>query len=298
MNVRHFCLALLVALLWGANFSVMKIGIYGISPLIFSALRSILILPLLFFIPRPNVSWKTIILVGLLIGTIQLPLMLLAIHLGVATGLTSLVVQAQAFFTTLLALIFFHQKPTLNNWIGMGVSFLGITLIGIQIGGESSFTGLALILLAALVWALSNVTIQQKGPKGDMLSLMAWMNLVPPIPLLILSFVIQGKEVFIESFDNFTWISFASLLYASLCAGLFGYTMWGNLLKKYPAAVVAPFSLLIPVFAIGLGYFTVDEILTETSLYGCFLVIIGLIINQFNFNPLSLRKRLKKSPNS
>ncbi|MFN7662585.1 MAG: EamA family transporter, partial [Alphaproteobacteria bacterium] len=71
-----------------------------------------------------------------------------------------------------------------------------------------------------------------------------------------------------------------SLLYASLGAGLFGYTGWGILLKKYPAAVVAPFSLLVPVFAIGFAYLSLNEALTSTSIYGCLLVIIGLLLNQ------------------
>ena len=293
MNIRHFCLALTVALFWGANFSVMKIGLSGISPLIFSALRSLLILPLLFFIPKPKISWKIIILIGLLIGTIKLPLMLLAIHLGVATGLTSLIVQVQAFFTTLLALFFFNQRPTILNWVGMGIAFSGIGLISIQLGGEASIFGLIVILISALFWAISNLLLQQKGQNVDMLSFMAWMNLIPPIPLFTLSLSIYGWDNCLESFQNFTWISFSSLIYASFCAGLFGYTIWGILLKKYPAAVVAPFSLLVPVFAIGFAYLTLDETLTMTSAYGCFLVILGLIINQLKSNRLKIKNSNK-----
>jgi O-acetylserine/cysteine efflux transporter len=293
MIIRHFFLALAVALAWGANFSIMKIGLNGMSPLIFSALRSVLILPLLFFIPKPKISWKIIIIIGLLIGTIKLPLMLLAIHLGVATGLSSLIVQVQAFFTTLLALMLFNQKPTIRNWIGMSVAFAGIGLISIQVGGEASTLGLIVILIAALFWAISNLLLQQKGQNVDMLSLMAWMNLVPPIPLFFLSITLYGWENCLLSFQNFTWITGSSLTYASFCAGLFGYTIWGMLLKKYPAAVVAPFSLLVPVFGIGFAYLFIDETLTATSIYGCFLVIFGLVINQLNPNRLRIKNSSK-----
>ena len=293
MNVRHFCLALCVALVWGANFSVMKVGLDGISPLIFSAMRSVLVLPLLLFIPRPQISWQILFLIGLLIGTIKLPLMLLGIHLGVAAGLSSLIIQVQAFFTTLLALMIFNQKPTLLNWIGMGIAFTGIGMIGIQVGGEASLLGLIVILISAFFFAIANLIIQQKGQKVDMLSLMAWINIIPPIPLFLLSFFIYGSDNFVESFQNMGWLSMGSLLYGSLCAGLFGYTLWGNLLKKYPAAVVAPFSLLVPVFAIAFAYFFVDEFLTKTSIYGCFMVIFGLIINQLKSNTLKLKKTAK-----
>src|SRR3989344_25921 len=289
MNFRHFCLALSIALVWGANFPVMKIGLNGISPLIFSGLRSLLILPLLFFIPRPKISWKVLLLIGLLIGTLTVPLLLLAIHLGVAAGLSSLIIQAQAFFTVLLALLFFNQKPSFLNWMGMSIAFLGIGFIGIQVGGEASLLGLGIALISAIVFAISNLVLQQKGQTVDMFSLMAWMNIVPPIPLFLLSSLIYGNDQFFQSFQNFTWISGASLLYASLVSGLFGYTTWGFLLKKYPAAVVTPFSLLVPVFAISFAYLTVDETLTTTSIYGCLLVISGLIINQLKTGYLKFK---------
>lgn len=298
MNIRHFFLALAIAFVWGANFSVMKIGLSSISPLVFSALRSVVVLPLLFFIPRPKISWKILVIIGLLIGTIKLPLMLLAIHWGVAAGLSSLIIQVQAFFTVLLALMVFKQKPFLCNWIGMGVAFIGIGLIGIQVGGEASVLGLLIILIAALFFAISNLILQKEGQTVDMFSLMSWMNLVPPIPLFFLSIWLYGWDDCVQSFQNFSWTSFSSLLYASLGAGLFGYTAWGFLLKKYPAAVVAPFSLLVPVFAISFAYLAVNETLATTSIYGCLLVIIGLIINQWKSGYLRLKKQPDMASNS
>lgn len=293
MNIRHFCLALSIAFVWGANFSVMKIGLSGISPLVFSTLRSVVVLPLLFFIPRPKVSWKILVSIGFLIGTIKLPLMLLAIHWGVAAGLSSLIIQVQAFFTVLLALIVFRQKPFLSNWIGMGVAFAGIGLIGIQVGGEASVLGLLIILIAALFFAVSNLVLQKEGQNVDMFSLMSWMNIVPPIPLFLLSLWLYGWEDCVQSLQNFTWMGSFSLFYASLGAGLFGYTSWGFLLKKYPAAVVAPFSLLVPVFAISFAYLIIDEVLSPSSVLGCLLVILGLGINQLKSGYLRSKKNIK-----
>lgn len=150
MHIKHIALALTVALLWGANFTVMKVGMGKISPLIFSTLRSLIILPLLFFIPKPKISWHVLLLIGLLIGTLKLPLMLLAISLGVATGLTSLIVQVQAFFTVVFAWTAFNQQPSLANWVGMAVSMLGIGLISIQIDGSASMSGLIVIIISAI----------------------------------------------------------------------------------------------------------------------------------------------------
>ena len=280
MQLKHVALALTVALLWGANFTVMKVGMGTTSPLVFSAMRSLIILPLLFFIPRPKMSWRLLFIIGLLIGTVKLPLMLLAISLGVATGLTSLIVQVQAFFTVLFAWVVFSQQPSKINWVGMFISMLGIGLISIQIDGSASFSGLIVIIISAIFWAISNLIIQQKCQKVDMLSLTIWMNIVPPIPLFIMSYYIYGPKEFIMSFKEFSLTSFWTLLYAGFCAGLLGYTIWGHLLKRYPAATVAPFSLLVPVFGLSFAYFSINETLTSLSILGCILVIIGLIVNQ------------------
>ena len=290
MHIKHIALALTVALLWGANFTVMKVGMGTISPLIFSALRSLVILPLLFFIPRPKISWRTLLLIGLLIGTFKLPLMLLAISLGVATGLTSLIVQVQSFFTVVFAWAVFNQQPSPTNWVGMAVSMLGIGLISIQIGGSASMSGLIVIIISAIFWAISNIVIQKKCLHVDMLSLTIWINVVPPIPLLLLSCYIYGHEEFSQSFSTFTLTSFWALLYAGFCAGLLGYTIWGHLLKKYPATIVAPFSLLVPVFGISFAYYTINEMLTPTSILGSLLVIFGLIVNQIKIKKRYYRK--------
>ena len=280
MHIHHIGLAVTVALLWGANFTVMKVGMGEISPLIFSALRSLVILPLLFFIPRPKMSWGLLFVIGLLIGTVKLPLMLLAISLGVATGLTSLIVQVQAFFTIIFAWVVFGQQPGKMNWLGMITSMIGIGLISIQIDGSASISGLIVIIMSAIFWAISNIIIQKKCQNIDMLSLTIWMNIVPPIPLFIMSYYIYGYEGFTHTLENFSAHSFWALLYAGFCAGLLGYTIWGNLLKKYPATIVAPFSLLVPVFGLSFAYFSIDEVLTKTSIFGCGLVILGLVINQ------------------
>lgn len=107
---------------------------------------------------------------------------------------------------------------------------------------------------------------------------------------MLLSYYIYGHEEFVESFSTFTIASFWALLYAGFCAGLLGYTIWGYLLKKYPAAIVAPFSLLVPVFGISFAYYAINEMLTHTSIFGCFLVIFGLIVNQIKIKKRYYRK--------
>ena len=108
MNPRHSALALLVAVLWGVNFVAIDLGLHPdgaeMPPLLFVAMRFILVVvPCIFFIRKPDVGWKAIVGVGLLMSAGQFGLLYLAMALGMPAGLASLVLQAQVLLTVLLA---------------------------------------------------------------------------------------------------------------------------------------------------------------------------------------------------
>lgn len=71
MTPRHIALALLVVLIWGLNFVVIHEGLAGMPPLLFVAIRFACILPIMAFVPRPQVAWRDLALVGLLMSAGQ-----------------------------------------------------------------------------------------------------------------------------------------------------------------------------------------------------------------------------------
>ena len=106
MQPTHILLALLTVTIWGLNFVVIKIGLAGLPPLLFSALRFVFAaLPLVFFIKRPAIPWRLLIGFGLFQFALQFSLLFSGMQLGLGAGLASLVIQLQAFFTIGLAVL-------------------------------------------------------------------------------------------------------------------------------------------------------------------------------------------------
>ena len=103
MTPRHIALALLVVLIWGLNFVVIHEGLAGMPPLLFVAIRFACILPIMAFVPRPQVAWRDLALVGLLMSAGQFGFLYSAMAAGLASGLASLILQAQALFTVVIA---------------------------------------------------------------------------------------------------------------------------------------------------------------------------------------------------
>ena len=113
MSVKDLLLALCVVLAWGVNFVVIKLGLHGMPPFLLAGLRfTLVVFPAIFFVKRPNIPLRWLVVYGMTISFGQFAFLFLAIKLGMPAGLASLVVQAQAFFTLLLgALLLAALEP-------------------------------------------------------------------------------------------------------------------------------------------------------------------------------------------
>jgi O-acetylserine/cysteine efflux transporter len=129
-------------------------------------------------------------------------------------------------------------------------------------------------------WGLGNTASKRAG-RVDMLGLVVWSALVPPVPLLAASLLLDGPAAILGGLDHLTWRGIGSLAFMSYAATLFGFTMWAMLLSRYPAGQVAPFALLVPVFGIGASYLLLGETVSGIEMAGSLLVFIGLMLNVF-----------------
>src|SRR5690554_4221397 len=193
MPLKDWLAALVVITAWGMNFVVIKVGLDEIPPLLLGALRFTLVaFPAVFFIKRPALPWRIIILYGLTISLGQFIFLFTAMYVGMPAGLASLVLQSQAFFTVLIAALLLGEGVRRHNILGMGAAVLGLFLI--QLGaapGSMTLLGFLLTLLAALCWATGNIVVKHAG-KVDMLGLVVWGALIPPLPFLALSWMLEG----------------------------------------------------------------------------------------------------------
>lgn len=277
MSARDILLAVMVAVLWGFTFTVIHVGLGSFSPLFFSALRFVAAaFPAVLLVRRGGVPWRLILNVGLLFGVAYFALLFLGMELGMPAGLTSLVVQSQAVFTAIFAAIILRDPPVFWQKVGMGVALAGMVCIGWEFSGGGSLMGLVLVIASALTWAGTNMLLKRAGGV-DMFRLMVWMSLVPIIPLLALSWVFETGQA--EALAAMDWKGAGAILYMGLVATVLCFGIWGQLMKKYPPTVVAPFSLLVPVFGMAFAAVLLSESYTPLKLGASALVFIGLATN-------------------
>ncbi|MER6410884.1 EamA family transporter [Streptomyces humidus] len=248
MRPAHLALAVLVAAVWGVNFTVIEIGLGHFPPLLFSALRFLVAaLPAVFLVGRPKVAWKWILAVGLVLGVAKFGLLFVGMDAGMPAGLSSLVLQIQSVFTSVIAFAVLGERPTRIRLLGMAVALAGIGVAAADEGATGPLGAFALVVAAAACWGASNVLTRKASPP-DALNFMVWVSTVPVLPLLGLSLLTEGPARDLAALRDLDWQGAGTLAYVAWVTTVFGFGAWGWLLHRHPASTVAPFSLLVPVF--------------------------------------------------
>ncbi|MFE1169276.1 EamA family transporter [Nocardiopsis sp. NPDC058789] len=278
MRPTHSLLAVLVAAVWGLNFVVIEVGLDHFPPLLFSALRFVVAaLPAIFFVRRPGVAFGWVVLVGLVLGVAKFGLLFTGMNLGMPAGLSSLVLQVQAVFTALFAVLFLREGLRPVRYLGMAVALAGIGLAAYDHGGSGPLAAFVLVVAAAAFWGLSNVITRRAAPP-DALSWMVWVSVVPPLPLFALSMVLEGPGAGLAAVRGLDLAGAGALLYVAWAATVFGFGAWGYLLRRNEASAVAPYSLLVPVFGMVSAAVFLGESVRPLSLVAAALLVGGVAL--------------------
>lgn len=291
MSVGQFFAILLVVTIWGANFTVIKLGLGEMPPILLSSLRfAFAALPAVFFLPRPKCPWKYVVGFGVVLGCIKFSLLFLGMDLGLSAGISSLVLQLQAFFTLILGVFLLGEKIGPHRIIAMLVAFCGVGLLLFVSDGSITAIGLALVIAAAAAWGIANIIMKRAG-SVQMLSFVVWASLVPPIPLAILSFLTEDRANLASLGDQISWIGIGSILYLAYPVTLLGFAIWGRLLATLPVGLVAPFTLLVPIVGMATSALVLGEDFGPIKIISAILVMTGLMINVFGGKLISVFSR-------
>lgn len=277
MTVRDAALASLTSVIWGLAFVAVKFGLQSFSAPELTAVRFLIAgLPAL-AVARPRLPWRTIVMIGLTLFTGQFLLLFFAYTRGLPPGLASVTQQTQAFFTVLLAAAFLSEIPSPRQWTGMAVAFVGLALIASTIGTDFTAAGLALGFGSALSWAVGNVLLKQTAGV-PIFPLVIWASLVPPLPSLLVD-AASGRGVpLLAAVAHASSTSLVAALYLGVMATVIAYAIWGHLLQRYPAPMIAPFALLAPCVGVVASALILGEVFGAVRYAGMGLILAGLAI--------------------
>jgi len=220
-----------------------------------------------------------VLAVGIAIGVVKFSLLFIGMDVGMPAGLASLVLQAQALFTVVLATLLLRERIAGSQVLGLAVAFGGLALVAGGLDGVATAEGFALVIAAAVAWGFGNLALKRAAP-ADPLRFMTTVCVVPPLPLLALSLAFEGPERVGDALAGIDLGGIAAVAYIAFAATTLGWGLWAFLLRHYSAGTVAPFSLLVPIFGLGFAALLLGEPLTARTMIAAVLVVSGVLLTQ------------------
>ena len=171
---------------------------------------------------------------------------------------------------------------------------LGLAAIAVARAQTAALVPVLLTLAGALGWALGNLCSRLAAPPNP-LHLTLWMSVVPPVPLLAASWVVEGPAAGWDALRAaVTPSGVPGLLAVAYIAGLatvLGSGIWTALMRRHPAGVVAPWSLLVPVVGMGLAALVLGERPSAVELVAAVVIVGGVVLG----TPRTVHARLART---
>lgn len=278
MSPSHIAAALLMVTIWGFNFVVIRWGLNDIPPLLLTLLRFVLAaFPALLFVRPPRAPWHLVAGYGLFAFALQFVLLFSGMKAGMPAGLSSLVIQVQAFFTIGLVSLLLHERPRASQLAGAVVAAAGLVLVALHLPA-GTVLGFALVVAAALSWATANILVKRM-PGDEPLAVVVWGSAAATVPLALAALASEGYERIVQIVAELGSAQWLGIAFQAWPTTLVAFGIWAWLLRRHPAAIIAPFTLLVPIVGMSCAVWLLEEPVAWWKLAGAALVLAGLALN-------------------
>lgn len=278
MQRRDLFLTLLVMAIWGFNFSMIKLGVSEIDPLVIASARFFFAaVPMVFFIRKPAVKWRYLVLYGVVFGVGVWGTGLSSITFGLSSGMASVLQQTDVLTSVVVGVLVYKEVITTKMALAIGLSLLGLVISISATNGNVTLMGCLWMLVSVICWPLSSVVVRKYAGKS-VFAFNLWGMLCAPIPLLLLAMIIHGPGVITHSLGLWNEHAWLSVLFQAYPTTLFGYWIWNKMVVKYPLNLMAPFTLLVSIFALISGYLMFGEQLSLVQWLSCSIFLVGIAL--------------------
>lgn len=256
-----------LTLIWGFNWTVMKIVITEVPPWFF---RSLCFLAAFFGllaiaharglpIRVPQGQWGRIALIAFFTVSLQNFFMMLALPL-LPSGRVVILHYTMPVWSVLLSRAILGEELTGRRVIGIALGLAAVLVLVLKdaasMGG--AFAGVLLMLGSAFVWAMGTVLQKRLPVDLPIASFTGWMSLLGGLPIFLLAFVFERDKVL--ALHGVSLWPALGVLYNMFLVFIFGWWAWTKIVDRAPAGVAGLSSLMIPVVGVFSGMLFLGEV--------------------------------------
>ncbi len=276
MPLPHLLFMIVITFLWGFAPIIMKVAFESVPPLVFTGVRFVLVLAVL----APFLKWHgskmpLIIAIGSTVGWLEFSLFFSGLAISGDVAPIAVAAQLSVPFATILSIFLLGEIVRWRRWTGILLAFGGVMLFSFDPRVVGYLGGLSLAIGGALSHAMAMVLMRKLDGIG-VFELQAWVAVVSAPVLFLLSFIVEGGQI--AAFTSAPWHVWLTLFYGAFLSSLVAHAGFYWMVQRYEVTVLAPFTLLAPIFTILLGYFVLGDQLTARMLIGSAITLVGVSI--------------------
>ena len=289
MNTREIIAFLVMCIVWGAHFVVIKVAVGEIPPMFYAAARmTIVAIILLPFLRWRKGSMLRVFGAAACLGSLNYAFMFTGISMGSAS-VSAIALELYVPFATILSVLILKERIGLPRIFGISMAFMGVAIVALGDAKGGIGLGVLFIIGAAIVEAIGAIlikTIKTFKPY----ELLAWFGLTGAVILWAATGMFETGQWQAFEASNKTAV-IAAVFYSALAASLFAHTVYYWLIQRLSVSMVAPSALLSTMFAVVFSVIFLGDPVTLTLIIGGSLTFGGVGFVLF-------RSALKGKPNA
>ena len=277
---KQLLLLVLLTIVWGLNWPVMKLGVQHFPPLTFRMVSMWIGLPILAIIviskrlplTIPRSYWWQLAKLTLFNMVLWHCLIIIAIP-TLSSGRAAILGYTMPIFSAILGSIFFNDKLGTRAWAGVGAAFAGVLLLlWHEVGALGSKpVGVMLMLIAAASWAWGTQLLRRTEAPVPLLSLSLWMVGINAVVLTVLAVVFERHEWVVPDQS-----ATAALLFNGFLALAFAQATWFYLARSLPPVASTLSVMMVPVLGVFVGAWWLGEVLHWQDWTAVCLMVVAI----------------------
>jgi len=280
--------------IWGINFTVVKLALHDFSPLAFNALRfglaTVVMLIILGWRAKASGGHESLgisrgdvpamIVIGLIGHTVYQLIFINGLARTTPAN-SSLLMATSPIWVAVIGYLLRIERVKRLMWIGILVSFCGIVVlvaggeIGLALGG-SSLVGDLMILGCAILWAVYTTGSKPLLARYSPLKVTGWSMIAGSVPLVALSL----SALLRQDWHKVTVGDWGAVLFSGLLSVVDGYLIWYTSVQRVGNTRTAVYNNLTPVIAILFAWIVTGSALAPLQILGAAIVLVGLILTR------------------
>ncbi len=281
MRPIHLAVLVLLSVIWGSAFMLVKVVLEEVSPLTLVAgrlLGAVLFLTAILLLtgrslPRDRGMWTAFVLLGVVNNVFPFTFLTWG-QQHVDSSLAAILVASMPLWTVVMAHFWIDERLTVDRALGVLVGFGGVSLlIGADLRDltESSTLGQLAIAVGTMGYAFGTVFARWRLRDADPVVLATGQMLVGTAVMIPLAVAVDRPfDLTITTKTGLAWTTMA------LVPSAIAYLLFFPLIQRITATQASMVSYLIPITAVFMGTLVLDERLAATTFAGLALIIAGV----------------------